>query len=235
MSESFHFYISVAKFSWLCNYLIIKDDNEDMIERAVTKTETSMIKFMESLEPESLRFRVLDCAVRFKSNWIDLGELLSSIIKNSGFKEWGYENFEEYCKHELRIKHDTAMKLVTSFGYVKKYKPELASPESPMPAPDYRLITKLMEAEKAPGLNEDDFKTLRRSVFNEGVSPQALNKQICKLSGAEESQPDNHERQLERLKFLITSLKKTIYRFDPGREIADAIEIIENFTSNLEV
>ena len=54
--------------------------------RTETKTEQSMKNLMDALEPESMRFKVLNCATRFKSNWLDLGELLNNLLKNSNLK-----------------------------------------------------------------------------------------------------------------------------------------------------
>ena len=203
--------------------------------RTETKTEISMKKLMETLDPKSLRFQALNSAARFKSNWLDLGELLHGILKSEQFREWGYETFEEYSKVELKIKLDTAMKLVGSFGYLKKFKPSITAPDSLAPVPDFKVINKLMEAESNPNLKEDDFKTLRHSVFDEGISSGGLKKQIQTLSGTSEPPMDDEERLLEKLKFSVNTIKKLIRKFDPADEVLDAVSSIEDFISRLEV
>lgn len=205
--------------------------------RIPTKTEVSMKQIMESLDPESLRFKVLNSAAKFKSNWLDLGELLHNVMKSEKFHEWGYETFEEYSKVELKIKLDTAMKLVSSFGYLKQYKPALTEQKNQVPVPDFKMINKLMEAEKNPNLKEDDLGELRHSVFDEGISPSGFKKQLQSFTGMETATPppESDERLLEKLKFSINTIKRLIRKFEPADEVMDAVSSLEDFVSRQEV
>ena len=40
------------------------------------------------------------------------------------YEEWGYPTFESYCLAELRIKKQTADKLVRNFSFLDKHEPE---------------------------------------------------------------------------------------------------------------
>ena len=204
--------------------------------RTETKTELSMKNLMESLEPDSMRFKVLNCATRFKSNWLDLGELLNNLLNSEDFKEWGYDSFEEYCKIELKVKLDTAMKLVSSFGYLKKHKPSLTDGENHKPVPDYKLISKQIEAENNPDIAPQDFKPLRDAVFNQSIStPSGLNKQIRTLTGIDEEPANEHERTIERLRNSLSSLRKTLHKFDPEARVVDALNEIDLFITRIEL
>lgn len=204
--------------------------------RNETKTEVSMKNLMDSLEPESMRFKVLNCATRFKSNWLDLGELLNNVLKTEEFQDWGYDSFEDYCRIELKVKLDTAMKLVSSFGYLKQHKPSLTDSENHKPVPDYKLISKLIEAENNPDIPEPDFKTLRNAVFNQEIStPSSLTKQIRTLTGIDEEPANEHERTIERLRNSLTSLRKTLHKFDPEAKVVDALNEIDLFITRIEL
>lgn len=204
--------------------------------RTETKTEISMKNLMDALEPESMRFKVLNCATRFKSNWVDLGELLNNVLKTEEFQDWGYDSFEDYCKIELKVKLDTAMKLVSSFGYLKQHKPSLTDSENHKPVPDYKLISKLIEAENNPDIPEPDFKTLRNAVFNQDIStPSGLNKQIRTLTGIDEEPANEHERTIDRLRNSLTSLRKTLHKFDPEARVVDALNEIDLFITRIEL
>ena len=204
--------------------------------RNETKTEVSMKNLLDSLEPESTRFKVLNCATRFKSNWLDLGELLNNLLKTEEFQDWGYDTFEDYCKTELKVKLDTAMKLVSSYGYLKRHKPSLTDSENHKPVPDYKLISKLIEAENNPDIPEPDFKTLRDAVFNQNIStPSGLNKQIRTLTGIDEEPANEHERTIERLRTSLGSLRKTLHRFDPEAKVIDALNEIDLFITRIEL
>ncbi|MBF0216569.1 MAG: hypothetical protein HQL30_06195 [Candidatus Omnitrophica bacterium] len=53
---------------------------------------------MDELDPESLRYKVLDGAREFKSSWIKLGQALYTVWKDKHFRGWGYAEFEVYTK-----------------------------------------------------------------------------------------------------------------------------------------
>jgi len=189
---------------------------------------------LKQMDPDSLRFQVLSCARNFKSNWMDLGSLLHKINQSTDFKKWGYYHFEDYCKRELKIKLETAMKLVASYGYVKTHKPELTQKQSLSPVPDYKVINNLMEAEEHPGLNERNHRDLRSMVFDSGLSRAGLKKHILEMAG--EDEPKSREEQmLEKLQRAVLIAKKILPEFAPPREIIRAIDTLDAFVEEIEL
>jgi len=133
---------------------------------------------MGQLEPGSDRYQVLDKAKRFKSSWVELGEKLLQVSSRGFFREWGYQSFEEYCVHEIRIKRGTAEKLTMAYRFMEKEEPQLLnSGEELKPLPDYRSIDLLRKAKEEKGFSEEEYGNLRKSVVEEERShPTVLKK-----------------------------------------------------------
>ncbi|MCF6180190.1 MAG: hypothetical protein L3J63_12510, partial [Geopsychrobacter sp.] len=109
-----------------------------------TKGELVIEQIMQQLDPSSPRYRVLSVAHQFKSSWIELGEQLNIVRSAGEFNKWGYSSFEDYCRDEVRIKKDTALKLTGAYRYLEKEEPQvLARSREMQPIPDYRSIDML--------------------------------------------------------------------------------------------
>ena len=89
-----------------------------------SKTLAEIDNLMEDLEPESLRFHVLDAVKRFKGNWLELGRFVSAVEKQGVFRDWGFATFDSYCTRELKLKRPTVVKLLNSFRFLKKEETE---------------------------------------------------------------------------------------------------------------
>jgi len=112
-----------------------------MPETPKSSGEQHINTIMETLEPGSDRYEVLDKAKRFKSSWVELGEKLLQVSTKGFFREWGYQDFEEYCVQEIRIKRGTAIKLTMAYRFMEKEEPQLLSAREELkPLPDYRSI-----------------------------------------------------------------------------------------------
>lgn len=203
-------------------------------ERKTTRAESEMSEQLERMEPGSLRYKALSGARKFKSNWLDLGELLSDISRKNAFTRWGFESFEDYCRKELKIKRETAMKLVASFGYLRKHRPALAREESEQPVPDYKVIHRLVEAEQDETIREPDARELRKSVFDEGVGAAALRRKIQALAGEDGAGDRPRPMHSEKLKRAVWTLRRTLPEFDPDPDILRALDCIDDFIARIE-
>ncbi len=206
-----------------------------MTNRNVTKIEENMQEMLDKLDPESNRFKILLSAKRFKSNWLDLGELLQNLIKSEEFSKWGFQNFEAYCKAELKIKLDTAMKLVSSYGFLKKYKPELTKGNNLNEVPDFKVINKLAQVEENLEVDNDVKKDLRNSVFDEGMTYNSLNKKLKEVSGEPEEKMNDDEQIVEKMRKSLYTLRKCLPVFDADDNILESLKTIEDFISTIEV
>ena len=91
-----------------------------------TKTEEAMAARLQTLDPGTTRYVVLEAAIDFKRSWVALARHLTNVRKETAFKEWGYRTFEAYAQHELHLRRETAQKLVRSFDFLNSHeKPRL--------------------------------------------------------------------------------------------------------------
>ena len=138
---------------------------------------------MENLDVNSLRYHILESAKNFKCSWIELGRSLYAVWKDKLYKEWGYVNFDIYVSRETGIRKQTAMKLLKSYYFLEKEEPqylknEYAVSAQPANLPGYESVNILRQAKNNKGLDEDDYRNLKKEVFEKGRDAQELKKNL---------------------------------------------------------
>ena len=149
-----------------------------------TKAITHIEGKMEELSEEgSLRFKTLQSARRFKTSWIELGQYLQTVWKDKIYREWGYTSFESYCNKEIAIKHSTALKLLRSYYFLEREEPsflqsKLVDSGKVVKLPSYDSVDILRLAKDRKGIHEEDYKTLRYRVLEEGEEPKEVRSKL---------------------------------------------------------
>lgn len=167
---------------------------------------------MEELPEGSTRRRVLECARRFKSSWVDLGRMLNEVRREGLWREWGYPSFEAYCTKELFIRKQTAEKLTMSYAFMERHEPELVRREErdarPLrPVPSFEVIDVLSRAEASGRLDEEGWKEIRDDVLDRPTTPAVLNRQLTDRYGAPPAaEPPPEEERLRKLAALASRL-----------------------------
>lgn len=138
---------------------------------------------METLSPESFRYRVLESAKDFKNSWIDLGQYLCSVHKDRMFKEWGYLTFEAYCSKEVGVRQSTALKLLKSYSFLEHEAPaylkEVASEyRKPNSIPSYESVNALRLAKTSERVPDSDYKKLKEDVLDNAREEAEVKKKI---------------------------------------------------------
>ena len=139
-------------------------------------------EMLQKLPVDSERYQILSCAKQFKSSWVELGELLARVCQNQHFKEWGFTSFEQYCTKEVRIRRQTAEKLLLAFRFLERKEPDLLHNRAKQPIPDYRSIDLLREAEENKHLQDKDYTNLRNVIIEEGRSHPSVVKQYREMT-----------------------------------------------------
>jgi hypothetical protein len=181
-----------------------------------TKTLSEIETLMVGLDPESLRFHVLDAVKRFKGNWLELGRFVSVVEERGAFRDWGFATFESYCTRELKLKRLTVVKLLNSFRFLKKEEPDFLS--SALSAgekaelPDYESVNILRQARAKKAITGEDYARLRSAVFADEVPAREVGRQYRGLlQSAREAALDPEEaflrKRQESLKRLLGSLR----------------------------
>jgi len=149
------------------------------MEQTKTRTEQLIEELMRQLDPQSPRYHVLASARQFKSSWVDLGDKLTRVQRNKLFKEWGYQEFDEYCSKEIRIRRQTAQKLTQAYRYLEQEAPEyLGADADKRSVPDFRSVDLLRQASEEPGFAAEQYDELRRAVLEEQRSLPTVRRQF---------------------------------------------------------
>lgn len=149
-----------------------------MDEQSKSKGAQVIEQLMQQLSPETERYQVLASARRFKSSWVELGEWLARVSRNGQFSEWGYASFEDYCAKEIRIRRQTAEKLLLAYRFMEREEPTLLERRQERPLPDYRSIDLLRQAREEQPFDNDQYQELRRSIVEGERSHPLVAKQF---------------------------------------------------------
>lgn len=162
-----------------------------------SKAELAIEEIMRQLDPASERYRILETAKRFKSTWVELGEQLVQINTSGKFRDWGYEQFEDYCSKEVRIKKPTAQKLTLAYHFMEKEEPELLARRTELkPLPDFRSVDLLRQARDEKGFSEEEYAELRKAVVEEDRSHPTVLKKFKEVSAVRCPEPSDPTKAL---------------------------------------
>jgi hypothetical protein len=200
-----------------------------MEEKSPTKGSQHIEQLMQKLPPESERYQVLATAKQFKSSWVELGEWLAKVSNKKQFSEWGFSSFEDYCTKEIRIRRQTAEKLLLAFRFLERKEPGLLERKEGRPLPDYRSVDLLRQADEQDHFSMAEYGELRQAVIEEERNHQVVAKQFRDISHSH--QPDirtihQHRNALMAAKRLLTSLQEIS---DVPEELSKSVEELIGF------
>jgi len=152
-----------------------------------TKIDRELAASEEAHGDDPFRAEALRRARRFKSSWIELGEILTEARRTSVWRGWGFESFHAYAKGELHLREETVDKLTGSFHFLKQRAPEVIARSrgegegggAGARIPTYQAIDFLRRAEEraaedGAGVTEETVSELRRRVLEEGAGASAI-------------------------------------------------------------
>jgi hypothetical protein len=154
----------------------------------MTATAERIDEKLRELPHDSVRRRVLECARRFKSSWVELGRMLCDVKRDALWREWGFKSFDAYCAKELFIRKATADKLTASYGFIERHEPAVArgggeDGDEARPPPSFEVIEVLSRAEAAGRLPEGGWRELRDDILERPPTPAALSRQLSERFG----------------------------------------------------
>lgn len=190
-----------------------------METRAKSKGTQKIEQLMRTLPENSERYMALASAKRFKSSWSELGEWLARISNNGQFLEWGFNSFEEYCTSEIRIRRQTAEKLVLAFRFLERKEPCLLERHTDRPMPDYRSIDLLRRAQEDQHFNSKDYSSLRSAIIEDERSHPFIAKQYKEM--VQTSNPD--QRVAQCCRSALIAAKRLAASLENLEEVPDAL------------
>jgi hypothetical protein len=176
---------------------------------------------MQHVEADSFRHHVLESAKNFKTSWVTLGRALYTVWKDKLYKDWGYNTIEGYTSKEIGIKKLTAMKLLRSYYFLEKEEPQYLKPdyrESAQAAlvPTYETIDLLRKAKNNKILDNQDYASLKKDIFEKGKDVQQAKRDLTALiRQRKEVDPEESKQKARTItvrRFLVTlkSIKREI-------------------------
>jgi hypothetical protein len=219
-----------------------------LMEQIKTKSLKNIEAKMEHLDSNSLRYHILESAKNFKSSWIELGRCLYSAWKDKMYKEWGYASFEVYVAREIGIRKQTAMKLLKSYYFLEKEEPQYLKDEytattSPAQLPSYESVNILRQAKNNKSLDQDDYRSLKKEIFEKGRDAQEIKKNLGVIIRQRQEELDPQEAQskkrtavLNRLLGQLRALKQevTVLKLLPMPLIKELDNLIKNIDQEIQ-
>lgn len=208
-----------------------------------TKSIQNLEERMESLDPASYRYRVLDAARDFKSSWIALGQLLFTVYKDKLFKDWGYLTFEAYCAKEIGIRQTTAVKMLKSYSFLEREEPAFLKSENleerkPSQIPGFESVNALRLAKENKNITPSEYKDLREDVLDEAKEDGEVKKKlryILKSSAKPAAPKEPEDERRDVFKKLISQLdeaKVKLSGVDVPAKIAKQIDALIELLSD---
>src|SRR5256885_156829 len=93
--------------------------------KIITKTDRQMEDRMIAVAGDPLRADTLAKARAFKRTWLELAEALTKVQHGSSFRDWGYDDFDAYCRKELHLRSATVSKLLGSYRFLETSAPRV--------------------------------------------------------------------------------------------------------------
>src|SRR5687768_583029 len=148
----------------------------------ITKTDRQMEDRLLAVAGDPLRADTLQKARAFKRTWLELAEALTKVQGKQAWEQWGYTDFDSYCRKELHLRGSTVAKLLGSYRFLETSAPRVIERarqdrfESPIPSlPAVEFVQKATERAAA---DAETLETIQRVAFDEGLDAPLLAKKF---------------------------------------------------------
>lgn len=211
-----------------------------------TKSLKNIEQKMQTLDRDSLRYRILESAKNFKTSWIQLGQALYTVWKDKLYKEWGYVKFETYTAKEIGIRKATAMKLLKSYYFLEKEEPaylteSYAKASDSALLPGYEAINALRLAKDNKRIEPQEYRQFKNEIFEKGKDAREFRRDLANLiRERQELAPEEawKKRKLSTVKRLLGTLKSLkkeaqVLKLLPSGIIQETSELIKKIESEI--
>jgi hypothetical protein len=197
-----------------------------------SKTEADLEARIAEFRNDEERVEVLRRTRRFKSSWVELAETLSQVLSRESFKRWGYETFEDYCRKELHLRRDTALKLTGSYSFLKSHAPRVLDRDGiRAPIPSLESVSFWRDTALGPKRDEvgaETMRDLRHAVLEEGLPAGSLRRRF------QEALLDPEEREERDRAALLASARRLKELLAESRIVPRAMaEELEDYLEKL--
>ncbi|HPH67212.1 MAG TPA: hypothetical protein PLF40_15765, partial [Kofleriaceae bacterium] len=178
-----------------------------MGQKIITKTDRQMEDRMHAVSDDPIRADVLAKARTFKRSWLELAECLSQCQAKQWWRDWGYDDFDSYCKKELHLRTNTVAKLLGSYRFLETAAPRVIdrAREQEGPIPSMAAVNFVAKATERGAADEETIATMHRVAFEEGVEAPLLSKRF-----KEAAFPINERERAESQRSMIAQTARKL-------------------------
>lgn len=156
------------------------------------------------------RAELIARARRFKAGWVELAQELSACQREQRYTAWGYASFEEYFRKELRLKTMTVNKLVGSYSFLKKARPEVLERdgiENEFPSlPSIDFLRRTEEAREVGAVSEDLAAEVRRAALDDTLPIGKLARQFGEVVFPTDAEVEKRKRERRAMRLISQTL-----------------------------
>ncbi|MGE0548027.1 MAG: hypothetical protein AB7O24_22055 [Kofleriaceae bacterium] len=153
--------------------------------KIITKTDRKMEDRLLAVSDDPERADTIQKARAFKRTWLELAEALSRVNEKRSWQQWGFNDFDEYCRKELHLRGSTVAKLLGSYRFLETSAPRVLERartdqlEAPIPSlPTVEFVKKATEEGSA---DAETIRTIHRVAFDEGAERPMLARKFGEL------------------------------------------------------
>ena len=195
----------------------------------ITKTDRQMEDRLLAVSGDPLRADTLQKARAFKRTWLELAEALTKVQANRSWEQWGFTDFDAYCRKELHLRGSTVAKLLGSYRFLETSAPRVIERarssgfenfETPIPSlPAVEFVQKATERAAA---DPETIETIKRVAFDEGLDAPLLAKKFKEIAFPE---TDRDRREKLRSSIAQTARKLSSLIAEEGSPVPKKLAI----------
>ena len=147
--------------------------------KIITKTDRQMEDRMLAVANDPLRADTLAKARSFKRTWLELAEALAKVQHHTSWEQWGYTDFDSYCRKELHLRGATVQKLLGSYRFLETSAPRVierarGTDHFEAPIPSLPVVEFVQKATERAAADPETLETIQRVAFDEGMEAPVL-------------------------------------------------------------
>jgi hypothetical protein len=154
--------------------------------KIITKTDRQMEDRMQAVSDDPVRADTLQKARAFKRTWLELAEALTRASDKRLWEQWGFSDFDAYCRKELHLRSSTVAKLLGSYRFLETSAPRVIerarTDRYEAPIPSLPVVEFVQRATETGAADPETLRSIHRVAFEEGAEAPDLNRQFGKLA-----------------------------------------------------
>lgn len=156
-----------------------------MGSKIITKTDRAMEDRMLAVSDDPVRADTLQKARAFKRTWLELAEALTRVQQKELWGQWGFTDFESYCRKELHLRASTVAKLLGSYRFLETSAPRVLERQRAgelSPVPSLGAVEFVAKATERGAADPETLETIQRVAFEEGADAPLLSRRFKEVA-----------------------------------------------------